>query len=242
MWKSEKLFGKAIMQKIEVESGICFRLETASTAPGMPDLYVLANGADYFIEFKNMQNIPVTSSHFKVAWRAGQQRFALQYREKMQKFKQVYYDDADDTYIEGFEQKFSWTFVGCSNGVLLIPMYQVFENNLVHFDDAVFTFTLDEFRKLDILEFLRAHSQVFMPADSHSDAVNRILAMQSYWLNNMFFKSAPAVWDYISASDILANHEDLFRHEHCSCEMLLKQYYAVADDMLECYHAYVKNS
>lgn len=242
MWKSEKLFGKAVMQKIEEESGICFRLETASTAPGMPDLYVLANGADYFIEFKNMQNTPVTSSHFKVAWRAGQQRFALQYREKMQKYKQTYYDDADDTYIEGFEQKFSWTFVGCSNGVLLIPMYKVFENNLVHFDDAVFTFTLDEFSKLNILEFLRAHSQVFTPADSYQDPVNRILAMQSYWLNNMFFKSVPAVWDYISASDILANHEDLFRHKHCSYEMLLKQYYAVADDMLECYHAYIKNS
>lgn len=242
MWKSEKLFGKVVMEKIEAESGICFRLETASTAPGMPDLYVLANGADYFIEFKNMQNTPVVSSHFKVAWRAGQQRFALQYREKMQKFKQVYYDDADDTYIEGFEQKFSWTFVGCSNGVLLIPMYQVFENNLVRFDDAVFTFTLDEFRKLNILEFLRAHSQVFVPTDDHSDYVNRILTMQNYWLNNMFFKCAPAVWDYISASDILANHENLFRHEHCSYEMLLKQYYAVADDMLECYHAYIKNS
>ena len=242
MWKSEKLFGKVVMEKIESESGICFRLETASTAPGMPDLYVLANGVDYFIEFKNMQNTPVISSHLKVAWRAGQQRFALQYHEKMQKFKQVYYDDADDTYIEGFEQKFSWTFVSCSNGVLLIPMYKVFENNLVHFDDAVFTFTLDEFRKLNILEFLRAHSQVFMPADDHSDYVNRILAMQNYWLNNMLFNYAPAIWDYISASDILANHEDLFRHEHCSYEMLLKQYYAVADDMLECYHAYIKNS
>lgn len=242
MWKSEKLFGKAVMKKIEAESGLCFRLETASTAPGMPDLYVLANGTDYFIEFKNMQNTHVTSSHFKVAWRAGQQRFALQYREKMQKYKQVYYDDADDTYIEGFEQKFSWTFVGCSNGVLLIPMYKVFKDSLVHSDDAVFTFTLDEFRKLNILEFLRAHSQVFMPADSHQYPVNRILAMQSYWLNNMFFKSVPAVWDYISASDILAEHEDLFRYEQCSYELLLKQHYAVADDMLECYHAYIKNS
>lgn len=239
MWKNEKLFGKAVMQKIKAESGICFRLETASTAPGIPDLYAMASGIDYFLEFKNMPSKFIKSNTFKIAWRAGQQRFALQYREKMHCFKEIYYDDADDIYIEGFEQKYTWTFVGCKDGVLAVPMYQVFENNIVHSDDAVFAFTMEEFKKLNILEFLRAHSQVFMPADSHSAPEQRICAMQEFWLKKMLLN--PVTFDYAAASDIIAENPALFSSEHCSDETLLKQYYFVADSMLEQYHSYRMN-
>lgn len=240
MWKNEKLFGKAVMNKIKEESGICFRLETASTAPGMPDLYVMASGVDYFIEFKNMLAKSIKSSAFKIAWRAGQQRFALQYREKMRIFKNVAFDDADDTYIEGFEQKFTWTFVGCKDGVLAVPMYQVFDDSIVHSDDAMYAFTMEEFKKLNVLEFLRAHSQVFTPADSHSAPEHRVCAMQEFWLKKMLFNPGNT-FDYTAASDIVAENPALFSIQHCSDETLLKQYYFVADSMLEQYHTYRMN-
>lgn len=241
MWASEKSFGKDVMQKIKKEAGVCFRLETASTAPGIPDLYVMANGIDYFIEFKNMTSKNIKSSSFKVPWRPGQQRFALQYREKMQVFRQIPYGDTDYTYIEGFEKKFTWTFVGCKNGVLAIPMYQVFENNTVHADDAVFTFTIEEFQKLSILEFLRAHSQVFISTDARDSPVKRTLAMQEFWLQKMLSKT-PATFDYPDVSDIITENFTLFSKAYCSYETLLKQYYAVSESMLETYQAFKLNS
>lgn len=242
MWESEKLFEKAVMQKIEAESGACFRLETAATAPGIPDLYVLANGIDYFIEFKNMYNVPVTSKRFKVAWRAGQQRFALQYREKMRFLKPRYHDEHDDTYTDGFEYKFSWTFAGLKDGVLLIPMYQVFDNSIVHSDDAVFIFTLDEFRKLNILEFLRAHSQVFIPDRAHYDPLRYTIAVQNYWLSRMFFKNSAFLFDYAAASDLIAENPSLFNCSDFSFETALKQYQFVVNSMLEQYHVFLKNN
>lgn len=154
MWSTEKQFGKMIMNKMKQEGLTPIRIESASTISGMPDLYVLGYNNDWFIELKNIKGKSVDSEHWKIPWRPGQQAWAQQYatyhtRRVCKEFLSI---------------KYSWTFVGLDDGVLLIRMSCYKNDAKVLADDySVFKFTLDEFRKLNLQWFLRTHSQVVTP-------------------------------------------------------------------------------
>lgn len=141
MWRSEKDFGKYIMQRLKAKGMTAYRVETGMTTVGMPDLYAMGGGDDYFIEFKNMPKASIAKGKWKIPWREGQQMWAAEYRR---------------THMTSARTKCTFTFVGMSDGVLLLRMGSLFEGNYAeegHPD--VWTFALSEFGKLDLYAWLR---------------------------------------------------------------------------------------
>lgn len=80
MWQTERDFSRYILQRLKGASCETFRIETGSTAVGIPDAYVLLFGTDLFIEFKNNKRCKITSDHYNVPWRPAQKVFATKYR------------------------------------------------------------------------------------------------------------------------------------------------------------------
>ena len=154
MWSTEKQFGKFVMDKMKKEGMTPIRIESASTISGMPDIYVLGYNNDWFIELKNIKNKSVDDTHWKIQWRPGQQAWSQEYLAH-------HTTKVSNKFLS---TKYSWTFVGLLDGVLFIRMSSYRQDNEVYSDDcSVFTFTLDEFRELNIGWFLRTHSQVVTP-------------------------------------------------------------------------------
>ena len=154
MWDTEKQFGKSVMDKMKKEGMLPIRIESASTISGMPDLYVLGHNNDWFIELKNIKNQSIINNHWTIPWRPGQQAWAQQYA--------AYHTRR--VINEFLSTKYSWTFVGLSDGVLLVRMslYKR-DNKLVFNDPSIFNFTMYEFKTLKLHLFLRTHSQVVTP-------------------------------------------------------------------------------
>jgi len=159
MWRNEKAFVGHVMQKLKGVGFVPQRIESASTVPGFPDMYVLGLclSDGYFIEFKNMKDKSITDTIWRVPWRAGQQAWAQEYRR------------GHELAVRGdfYMNKYSWTFVGLKDGVLLIRMYKLFKDNVVeHVPDAqdIFIFSDEEFARLNIRHFLMAHSYSVIPS------------------------------------------------------------------------------
>lgn len=154
MWSTEKDFGKFVMNKLKKDGLVPIRIESASTISGMPDLYVEGAGDDYFIELKNMNKKHVTDSEWKVPWRPGQQGWSQKYC--INHTKKVH-----EQYIR---RKYTWTFVGLYDGVLLIRMAEYNEDSKVHTDGVhVFKFTTEEFRATNLRLFLKMYTYTVMP-------------------------------------------------------------------------------
>ena len=154
MWDTEKKFGTYIMDKLKREGIIPIRIESASTVTGMPDLYVLGHNNDWFIELKNLRGKTIKGTHWRIPWRPGQHAWAQQYVAH-------HTQRAGNQFLSS---KYSWTFAGLKDGVLLIRMSAHNNNNVMLADDyAIFKFTLDEFKELNLHWFLRTHSQVVTP-------------------------------------------------------------------------------
>ena len=154
MWDSERKFGEYIMSKLGRKGITPIRIESGpTTISRIPDLYVFGHNNDWFIELKNTWGKSIKDTHWSIPWRQGQRGWARQYSVNHTQL-------VPDRFVS---TKYSWTFVGLDDGVLLIRMSN-FESNKV-FDDnySVFKFTLDEFKKCDLHWFLRTHSQVVTP-------------------------------------------------------------------------------
>lgn len=148
MWENEKMFSRYLIERLKRNSFVCNRIETHGTLNGMPDMFVQGHGMDTFIELKNMKNVSVNDENIKVSWRPGQVAWATVYRNTH------LYNIKDFDII-----KCSWTFIGCKDGVLAVPMCRHFENNMLKNSDVKFRISKDE----NIRDILMAHSQLVMP-------------------------------------------------------------------------------
>ena len=159
MWATEKQFGNYIMRKLDYVGFQSIRVESASTISGMPDLYVLGCGDDYFIELKNMKDKSINDGKWKIQWRPGQQAWAQQYNLHM-----------NCTCTGYVKCKSPWTFVGLKDGVLLINMKYYYRNSTARSDNHfVYVFDKDEFSKLNLSYFLRTHTYTITPIPHDDD-------------------------------------------------------------------------
>lgn len=150
MWNDEKTFGKYVMQRLKSKGMTPVRIESASTISGMPDMFVMGYNNDCFIELKNMKQSSVKAGKWKIHWRPGQQAWGQQY---IASHSAMY----DGICIK----KCSWTFVGLSDGMLLVRMSRYHEDSCVDKSSAdVFVMDSRQFNRLDIPAFLMAHSHV----------------------------------------------------------------------------------
>lgn len=149
MWENEQKFSRYLIQRLKNECFICNRIETHGTLNGMPDMFVQGHGIDTFIELKNMKKVSVNDKRFKVPWRPGQVVWATVYRNT-HKYN-----------VNGFDiTRCSWTFIGCNDGIIALPMWSNFMLNEVNVLDI--RYTIDRCTK--IKDLLMAHSQLVMPS------------------------------------------------------------------------------
>lgn len=152
MWETESKFVHYVANKLNKEGAFMMRIETGSTARGVPDMYVQANGDDYWIEFKNCKKEPV-----EIPWRDGQQSWAHKYcKHTLQRI-------TSDVY----KLKYSWTCVGSPSGITLIRMNKIWEDRK---PDPSAIYKVDKYDK--ITDILFAHSYDVM--DYSSDAYNEL--------------------------------------------------------------------
>ena len=119
MWDSESKFSTYLYRRLNAEGIYVHRLESHGTGNGLPDMFVMGHGDDFFLELKNDKKMTVAKAMaegIKVDWRPGQQAWALTYKQR-------------HATLEG--GKMSATIVGVQDGILLIPMRQMFNNNIV---------------------------------------------------------------------------------------------------------------
>lgn len=154
MWESEQKFSHYLIQRLKNEGFICNRIETHGTLNGMPDMFVQGNGMDTFIELKNMKKVSVNDERFKVSWRPGQVAWATVYR------------NTHACSVNGFDIiRCSWTFIGCSDGIIALPMWSNFMLNEVNTSDI--KYVIGKYTK--IKDILMSHSQLVMPSTCPSD-------------------------------------------------------------------------
>lgn len=149
MWESEQKFSRYLIQRLKNEGFVCNRIETHGTLNGMPDMFVQGHGMDTFIELKNMKKSSVNDERFKVPWRPGQVAWATIYR------------NTHMHNINGFDiTRCSWTFIGCSDSIIALPMWSNFMLNEVNSTNI--KYIINEHAK--IKDILMAHSQLVMPS------------------------------------------------------------------------------
>lgn len=119
MWDNEAAFSKYLYPRLNTEGLYVHRLESHGTGNGLPDMFVMGNGKDFFLELKNNKKLTVAkamSEGMKVDWRPGQQPWAYVYKQR-------------HASVTG--GKLTATVVGLKDGIIIIPMVKVFENNIV---------------------------------------------------------------------------------------------------------------
>lgn len=149
MWESEQKFSQYLIGRLKDEGFICNRIETHGTLNGMPDMFVQGHGMDTFIELKIMKKVSVNGERFRVPWRPGQVAWATVYR------------NTHMHNVNGFGiTRCSWTFIGCSDVIIALPMWSNFMLNEVNASDI--KYIID--RQTKIKDILMAHSQLVMPS------------------------------------------------------------------------------
>ena len=142
MSRTEYDFMRDIRKKFEQVDGIVVRIETGTTALGVPDMYVMVpslmrnkrriNGV-LWIETKKVNRSYNGNRELAVKWSAPQQRFATAYR--MARIKRA----------RGVAVvRHTWTFVRLDTGVLLVPMYKYWPDNKVDMLDPAVIYIPDK--------------------------------------------------------------------------------------------------
>jgi len=126
MYRSEAAFSHALCFQLKKQGAMVTRIESGYTKVGIPDIHMVYNGAETWIEVKNIHKYWDGRS-IEIPWRPGQQAWAL-------------------TYLK-HKKSYSLTIASCKNGILIIPMVKHFESNLVTKTDiSEFLHTIGEIR------------------------------------------------------------------------------------------------
>lgn len=142
MYDSEAKFVAALKKRLNNVGWDVQRLESSMTGVGIPDMFVQGHGTDCFIEAKNIKS-KMPTVKFTVPWRPGQVAWALDY-ERAHHFT-----------------KRCWTVCAFNDGVLwLMVTRKYYDENRIRMDNPfLFKFTWDEFRALDLTDFLVTNNE-----------------------------------------------------------------------------------
>ena len=111
MYKNESSFSKAFIKTAKKYFSLVQRIETGSTGVGVPDIYAVGSCGEQWFELKNAPKQSITQKMFTVDWRRGQQNWARLYKNAC--------------------KKCVVTIMACSDGFVIIDMFNVFKDNKV---------------------------------------------------------------------------------------------------------------
>lgn len=233
MGRTEYDFMHDIKEKFDEINGIVVRIETGTTALGVPDMYVMVPSLRYnkwtkctfnqilWIETKKV-NMPFGGyRELPVKWSTPQQRFATAYRM------------ASTRRARGSTiMKFTWTFVRLDTGVVLVPMYKQWSGNKVDmFDHAVIYITSKEWSEMsgeELAKILYENGVLVYPTlyknETLKDVAWRIAKTYCYELYDKHESAWPGLvnrvvttideyFDDIERNDVVT-HEWLHDNEH----------------------------
>ena len=110
---AESKFAASLVRMFNSNGCNATRIESHGTGNGIPDMYVLGFGTDFWLELKHDPKLGQNARTIKVDWRPGQQGwmyiYCLQHRQK----------------------RLCLTVIKASKGYYIVPMFQVFENDRV---------------------------------------------------------------------------------------------------------------
>lgn len=145
MWHNEREFGKYLMRQLKAQDFWCTRLESGMTVKGLPDLWVQGHGDDYYIELKYVNkglSYLSLNRQIKVPWREGQQAWAAIYKEY---------------HRNGKHGKVSFTFVGLNDSMIMIPMREISQDNVVYITEMNILYH-DMIRGFDFNKYFKENS------------------------------------------------------------------------------------
>lgn len=233
MSRTEYDFMHYIKEKFDQVNGIVVRIETGTTALGVPDMYVMVPALRYnkwtkhmfnqvlWIETKKVNRPFNVDRELTVKWSTPQQRFATAYRMASTRRAR------GSTVV-----RYTWTFVRLDTGVLLVPMYKYWSDNKVDITDpAVIYITDKEWSEMsgeDLAKTLYENSVLIYPTlyddDTLGDVAWRIAKAYCYELYDKHVSAWPGLASYIynitdgyfydiGCSDVVTN-EGLRDNEH----------------------------
>jgi hypothetical protein len=94
------------------------RLESGLTGRGIPDLYLIYNDQDIWVELKNDKVQLLKQDEYEIDWRKGQQAWALKYLNAHR------------------HKRWTYTVASLKDGFLIIPMRQRYVRNIVAAHDC----------------------------------------------------------------------------------------------------------
>lgn len=148
---SEYTFMGELKKKLEC-GGVndVVRIETGGTRVGVPDMFVNICRQGYrhstWIECKLDTLVSINDKKIKVNWGPGQQAFMIGYANA----------NTTEYRCVGMTMRYGWTALRCRDGVLLIPMYKVYEDNIVDTDSrGIIKIADDKWNKLSGDELVR---------------------------------------------------------------------------------------
>ena len=113
-YSNEAKFSSALCKRLKTIGCMVTRIETGTTRCGVPDIHIVVNGEERWIETKNMHCYWTGSA--MIQWRPGQQTWALEYL--------------------AHKGKPSLTVVAFKNKIICVPMVKHFENCIVTSKDV----------------------------------------------------------------------------------------------------------
>lgn len=153
-YKNENTFKAAVIKMFRDYGWFCSKIESHTTGLGLPDVFMHRENHDVWVEFKvehkNKEDVK------QVAWRPGQLAWHYSY------FSHGYYKGSS---------KCSWTFVGCDNGIICIPMVKQICLNKNMIDDKVkgFIYYLDRLDIHRLIDLVTKENTWEYPAQSNAN-------------------------------------------------------------------------
>lgn len=230
MIRTEYDFMHEVKDKFDQVNAIVVRIETGTTALGVPDMYAMipafksskhmVNQA-LWIETKKVNRPFNGDGELAIKWSTPQQRFATAYRM------------ASTRRTRGATVvRYTWTFVRMDTGVLLVPMYRQYHDNKVDTTDhAVVYITGKEWSEMsgkELAKLLYDNSVLAYPTlyknDTLKDVACRCAKVYCYELYDKHVSIWPGLVSHVCSTidghfnDVKCNdivtHEWLHTNEH----------------------------
>lgn len=164
MYESEHDFSCSVMRNFKKNFVVAYRIETGSTAQGVPDIYAMYKYDDYFVETKNSKAISLFSSKdmTDTTIQRGVPDVAVKRVEKLLRSDQVVFGHH---YIHnhithkacGNIAKRSFVLAACKDGVML--GYISFNARL----QLITAFNWKEWRGKNIVQLLAKYAYMAVP-------------------------------------------------------------------------------
>ena len=138
LFKNERYFSNYIKKYLSNYFSMVQRIESGSTARGIPDLYIA--DIDQWVELKCQNELSLQDNKWTIDWRAGQQAWADQYYRAKEKMFTKYNNRQNSN-------RYVITLVAMKDCIALIKMKMVFDTNAIRKNVAKESFLIAFFNK-----------------------------------------------------------------------------------------------